>query len=982
MLSINIADVISVLDTMKTQLIVLGIFLALAIVLTIVAIKIKKPLKSFIRRESWLAFFLVAVIVVNTIVFGPMYQMISMAMGDGKISDETSEEAKALCTEIAEEGIVLLKNEASTLPLASGAKVNVFGWSSTNPVYGGTGSGALSDAYPTTTFLDGLTQAGIEYNTDLTDFYTSWRDTRPSVGMMGQDWTIPEPTIDEYGDLFESAKSYSDTAIFFIARSGGEGADLPQSYDGEETLAEGGMFGSTGVRYSDQADDLDASKSYLELSNRETALLNQVTSDYDNVIVIVNSANAMELGFVNDYSQIKSVIYCPGTGQTGFVGLGEILAGQVNPSGKTADTFVADLLATPTANNFGDFDYTNADEFAYENMFAENGMATPTFVNYVEGIYVGYRYYETAAAEAEAGNMEFDYDSTVVYPFGYGLSYTTFSQEMGPVSNDGTTVSFDVTVTNTGDVAGKDVVEVYYNPPYTNGGIEKSAANLIAFEKTATLEPGASEVVSISFALEDMASYDTYGAGCYVLEAGDYQISINSDSHNKIASDVVTVADTITYDANNKRESDDVAATNQFSFAEGDVTYLSRADGFANYAEATAAPTNFEMSDADKATYFNATNYDPTDYNDDSDEMPTTGAKNGIQLAELRGLDYDDPMWDSLLDELTVDDMNNLIAHGGYETAAVDSIGKVMTYDCDGPASINNNFTGQGSIGFPAAVMIACTWNKDMATAFGQSIGKMADEMDVSGWYAPATNTHRSAFGGRNFEYYSEDGVLAGWMAASASNGAREYGVYSYVKHFATNDQETNRTNFLCTWLNEQSMREIYLKSFEITFKNSDPAATMVAFNNIGTEPAESCSALLNTVLRDEWGFRGLAETDYFGGYGYQDADRMIRGGCDLMLATYDTEFSVVTDTTSATSVQAMRTAAHNILYTTVNSRAYASDVDNSIPAWKIAIYVVDVILALIIILLEVRAIKKFLAARKETVVVEAVADTTPKAEE
>ncbi len=982
MLSINIADVISVLDTMKTQLIVLGIFLALAIVLTIVAIKIKKPLKSFIRRESWLAFFLVAVIVVNTIVFGPMYQMISMAMGDGKISDETSEEAKALCTEIAEEGIVLLKNEASTLPLASGAKVNVFGWSSTNPVYGGTGSGALSDAYPTTTFLDGLTQAGIEYNTDLTDFYTSWRDTRPSVGMMGQDWTIPEPTIDEYGDLFESAKSYSDTAIFFIARSGGEGADLPQSYDGEETLAEGGMFGSTGVRYSDQADDLDASKSYLELSNRETALLNQVTADYDNVIVIVNSANAMELGFVNDYSQIKSVIYCPGTGQTGFVGLGEILAGQINPSGKTADTFVADLLATPTANNFGDFDYTNADEFAYENMFAENGMATPTFVNYVEGIYVGYRYYETAAAEAEAGNMEFDYDSTVVYPFGYGLSYTTFSQEMGPISNDGTTVSFDVTVTNTGDVAGKDVVEVYYNPPYTNGGIEKSAANLIAFEKTATLEPGASEVVSISFALEDMASYDTYGAGCYVLEAGDYQISINSDSHNKIASDVVTVADTITYDANNKRESDDVAATNQFSFAEGDVTYLSRADGFANYAEATAAPTNFEMSDADKATYFNATNYDPTDYNDDSDEMPTTGAKNGIQLAELRGLDYDDPMWDSLLDELTVDDMNNLIAHGGYETAAVDSIGKVMTYDCDGPASINNNFTGQGSIGFPAAVMIACTWNKDMATAFGQSIGKMADEMDVSGWYAPATNTHRSAFGGRNFEYYSEDGVLAGWMAASASNGAREYGVYSYVKHFATNDQETNRTNFLCTWLNEQSMREIYLKSFEITFKNSDPAATMVAFNNIGTEPAESCSALLNTVLRDEWGFRGLAETDYFGGYGYQDADRMIRGGCDLMLATYDTEFSVVTDTTSATSVQAMRTAAHNILYTTVNSRAYASDVDNSIPAWKIAIYVVDVILALIIILLEVRAIKKFLAARKETVVVEAVADTTPKAEE
>ncbi len=975
MLSINIADVISVLDTMKTQLIILGVVLALAIIVTIACVKVKKPLKGLIRKEAWLAFGLVVVVIANTIVFGPMYQMISMAMGDGKISDETSEEAKALCTEIAEEGIVLLKNEEAALPLAEGAKVNVFGWSSTNPVYGGTGSGSLSDAYPTTSFLDGLTEAGIEYNTELTDFYSSWRDTRPTVGMMGQDWTIPEPTIEEYGELFESAKSYSDTAILFIARSGGEGADLPMTYDGEETLAEGGMFGSTGVRYSDQADDLDASKSYLELSNRETALLNQVTSDYDNVIVIVNSANAMELGFVNDYSQIKSVIYCPGTGQTGFIGLGEILAGQVNPSGKTADTFVADLLSTPTVNNFGDFDYTNTDEFGYENMFAENGMATPTFVNYVEGIYVGYRYYETAAAEAEAGNMEFDYDSTVVYPFGYGLSYTTFTQEMGAISNDGTTVSFDVTVTNTGDVAGKDVVEVYYNPPYISGGIEKSAANLIAFEKTATLEPGASEVVSISFAVEDMASYDTYGAGCYVLEAGDYEISINSDSHNKIASDVVNVAETITYDENNKRASDEVAATNQFDFAEGDVTYLSRANGFENYAEATAAPTNFEMSDADKATYFNATNYDPTAYNNDSDEMPTTGASNGIQLSDVRGLDYDDPTWDLLLDELTVDDMNNLIAHGGYETAEVASIGKVMTYDCDGPASINNNFTGQGSIGFPAAVMIACTWNKDMAGAFGQSIGKMADEMDVSGWYAPATNTHRSAFGGRNFEYYSEDGVLAGWMAASACNGAREYGVYSYVKHFATNDQETNRTGFLCTWLNEQSMREIYLKSFEITFKNSDPGAAMVAFNNIGTEPAESCDELLNTVLRGEWGFDGFTETDYFGGYGYQDADRMIRGGCDLMLATYDTEWNVVTDTTSATSVNAMRTAAHNILYTTVNSRAYAADVDNSTPAWIIAIYVVDVILALVLILLEVLAIKKYLKLKKAAA--EAVAETT-----
>ena len=965
MLSINIADVIAVLQTMIPQLIIIGVALVAAIIVTICAMKAKKPLKGFIRKEAWIAFLLVVVVVANTIVLGPMFSMINMAMGGGKISDDAIAEAKELCTDIAEEGIVLLKNDDKALPLAEGAKVNVFGWSSTNPIYGGTGSGALSDAYPTVDFLTGLKDAGIEYNQDLVDFYTDWRDSRPTVGMMGQDWTIPEPPVSKYGSLISDAKNYSDTAIFFIARSGGEGADLPTSYDGEDTFSTEGMFGASGVRYSDQKDDLDASKSYLELSNREQALLDEVTANFDKVIVVVNSANAMELGFVNDYSQIKSVLYCPGTGQTGFDGLGEIIAGQVNPSGKTADTFVADLFATPTANNFGDFDYTNMEEFGVDNMFAEGGKAYPTFVNYVEGIYVGYKFYETAAAEAENG-FEFDYDSAVVYPFGYGLSYTTFKQEMGPVTNDGKTVSFDVTVTNTGDVAGKDVVEVYYNPPYTNGGIEKAAANLIQFAKTSTLEPGASETVSISFALEDMASYDTYGKGCYVLEAGDYEISINSDSHNKIATDTVNVASDIVYDDSNKRESDQVAATNQFQFAEGDVTYLSRADGFANYAEATAAPASFEMADEYKSTYVNNTNYKEEDYNNDSDEMPTTGAKNGIELKDLRGLDYDDPKWEDLLDEMSVSDMNNLIELGGYETSAVDSIGKVMTYDCDGPASINNNFTGQGSIGFPAAVMIACTWNKDMALAFGQSIGRMANDMDVSGWYAPATNTHRSAFAGRNFEYYSEDGVLAGWMCANAVNGAREWGVYSYVKHFATNDQETNRTGLLCTWLNEQSLREIYLKSFEIAFKNSNPGATMVAFNNIGVEPAEACSTLLNTVLRGEWGFRGFAETDYFGGYGYQDADRMIRNGCDLMLATYSTDQSKVTDQTSATSVIAMRQASKNILYTVVNSRAYDNDIKAGLPTWEKVLILIDVILGLLIICLEYFAIKKYLAKRKE----------------
>ena len=949
------------------QLVILGVVLLAAIIATLSVIKKTEPVRKFVRKQAWLAFLLTVVIVISNILLVPMYSMVNMAMGGGTISDEAIEEAKALCTEIAEEGIVMLKNDAQALPLAEGSKVNVFGWSSTNPIYGGTGSGALSDAYPTVDFLTGLTDAGIEYNQDLVDFYKGWRDARPIVGMIGQDWTIPEPMVSDYENLITDAKNYSDTAILFIARSGGEGADLPTSYDGPDTFSTEGPFGALGVRFSDQKDDLDASKSYLEISNREKALLDKVTSTFDKVILVVNSANAMELGFVKDYSQIKSVLYCPGTGQTGFDGLGEIIAGKINPSGKTADIFLADLMNTPTSNNFGDFDYTNMSEFGVDNMFAEGGKAFPTFVNYVEGIYVGYKYYETAAVEAAAGNYEFDYDANVVYPFGYGLSYTTFTQEMSEINNDGTNISFDVTVTNTGNVAGKDVVEVYFNPPYTNGGIEKAAANLVAFEKTETLEPGASATVSISFPVEDMASYDTYGHGCYVLESGDYEISINSDSHNKIAAKTVNIGSEVVYDQNNKRSTDQVAATNQFGFAEGGVTYLSRADGFKNYAEATAAPKSFELAEEYKKDYVNNTNYNEADYNNEADAMPATGAKNGIKLEQLRGLEYDDPMWESLLDEMSVAEMNTLIELGGYETSAVESIGKVMTYDCDGPASINNNFTHQGSIGFPAAVMIACTWNKDIAHRFGASIGRMANDMDVSGWYAPATNTHRSAFAGRNFEYYSEDGVLAGWMCANAVQGAREWGVYSYVKHFATNDQETNRTGLLCTWLNEQSLREIYLKSFEIAFKNGNPGATMVAFNNIGIEPAEACSALLNTVLRGEWGFRGFAETDYFGGYGYQDADRMIRNGCDLMLATYSTPESTVTDQTSATSLNAMRTASKNILYTVVNSRAYDKAVNTGLPTWVKILYGVDVLLIACIGFLEYRAIKTYMAKKKET---------------
>ena len=962
MLGINLDDVKTVIGLMKNHLIALAVILVLAIVATVAVVKLPKAKKKLVRGNAWLAFVLALVIIVNLILTGPVYSIVNLALGNsGDISEESVRDATELCTQIAEEGIVLLKNEDNILPLKN-TKVNTFGWSATNPVYGGTGSGSLSDSYPTVTLLQGLTDAGLEYNTALTDFYTNFRATRPMVGMWGQDWTIPEPTQAEYdaAGIYDNALAYSDTALIVISRSGGEGADLPLSYDGEDTFQEGGMFGSSGVRYSSQIDDLDASKHYLELTNREAAMVEAVTSKFDNVVVIINSANAMELGWVNEYPAIKGVVYCPGTGQSGFDALGEILAGKVNPSGKTVDTFVADLTATPCYNNFGSTYYTNMDDVAPESWGEK---VIPNYVSYVEGIYVGYKFYETAAAEGLI-----DYDKTVVYPFGYGLSYTTFEQKMGEITEKDGVLSVDVTVTNTGSVAGKDVVEVYFNPPYTNGGIEKATANLVAFDKTSELAPGKSETLTLSWKVEDMASYDTYGHGCYVLEQGDYVISINADSHNVIDSKTYTVGSDIVY--NDGRSTDQTPAVNQFGFAENaeQITYLSRADGFANYAEATAACTFTEMTAEQKAGYYTHVNYDPTAFNNPDDVMPTTGAKNGLQLVDMRGLDYDDPKWETFLDQLTVADMVQLISVGGYQSVAVNSIGKTQQIDCDGPASINNNFTGKGSIGFPSAVMIASTWNEDLAHDFGSSIGKMADEMGVSGWYAPAMNTHRSAFAGRNFEYYSEDGFLAGKMAANAVAGAKEHGVYSFIKHFALNDQELNRTNLLSTWSTEQAIREIYLKPFELAVKEGGAQAVMSSFNYIGNEYAGACNELLQNVLRDEWGFRGMVLTDYFGGYGYQDADIQIRNGGDFCLNPMESATSVLDDQTSATSIIAARQAAKNILFTTCNSRAYSAEVLNpGLPTWQIIMYVIDAIVVVLLAVWEVALIKSYKKTIKVT---------------
>lgn len=978
MLSINWSDVMAVIQSIVPQLVVIGAFLVLALVLTIAVNKrtVKDwAVRKLVHSAGWIAACTALIISVGTMLYGPLNTLVSQVGGVRyQLSDETVSQTKQFAIDAEGEGIVLLKNDGSTLPLRSN-KVNVFGWASSNPVYGGTGSGSMNAQYPTTSLIQGLNDAGIETNSELTDFYTQYCSTRPKVGMMGQDWTLPEPPASTYGDdLINDAKEYSDTAVIVLARSGGEGADLPADMGAiikhERDYApdaSSSRFGSTEVYYNENSDeysDWTPGQGYLDATKSERDMIDLVCSNFDNVVLVYNGANALNLSFVEDCPQIKGVVWAPPAGQTGFDALGSILKGDVNPSGRATDTFLRDFSQAPWHNNIGSYQYTNMSDYHVDQMF---GSSDPTYVNYVEGIYVGYKYYETAAAEGVL-----DYDAAVQYPFGYGLSYTTFSQEMGPVTADGDSVSFDVTVTNIGDVAGKDVVEVYYNPPYTNGGIEKATANLVHIDKTKVLGPGESQVIKVTFDKEDMASYDSKGAQAYVLEQGDYAVSINSDSHTAIQSATVTIPSTITYSGDNKRSVDQTAATNEFQgeYGEGDgsITYLSRADHFANRDQALAAPGDTALNEQYKAGFVNASNYRQGMQDDPNATAITTGAHNGVQLYQLYGKDYDDPLWDQLLDELTLQDMGDLISFAGYNNAAVNAIGKPRQSDVDGPAALNNNFTGAGSIGFPASVAIANTFNPQIAYQYGEYIAQMAKELNVTGWYAPAMNIHRSPYAGRNFEYFSEDGYLSGIIAAQECKGASDNGVYPFMKHFALNDQETNRTNMLCTWASEQAIREVYLKPFQMSVTDGHATAVMSSFNYIGTQANCRNSHLLNDVLRGEWGFRGFVETDYYSGYGYQNANLAIRNGNDAMLATTQVQgdaTNVITDTDNATTQQAMRTAAHNILYTAANSWLYANGTPQLATApWEIAFRIVAIGGGVILALLLVLAIRRFLRRR------------------
>ena len=946
MISVEMEDVLAVLQLCKPYIIGIIAALVIGIVIMIACRRMSRGKKFLIRGEAVIAMVLAVVVCVNMICFGPMATLIGLATGNGTLSDETNEEAAEVAEEIMEDGIVLLKNE-SLLPLNETKKLNIFGWESINPAYGGAGSGGINDLYDIVSLNQGLENAGFSINQELVDFYNNYGADNPEMSIQKQSWTLPEPPVDTYSaELIKSAKEYSDVAAVVLSRKAGEGHnDIPMdvrkaAYDNN----------------SDEYDDFPEGEHYLQLSQTERDMVDMVCSNFDNVIVIYNGANQFELGFADEYPQIKSVVWCPGTGNVGFNALGKVFSGEVNPSGKTPDTFIYDMTTAPWWNNAEKTEYTNLADMAVEGMNAGTAQVyAPAFTNYVEGIYVGYKYYETAAQEGAI-----DYDKTVQYPFGYGLSYTEFEQKMGELEEKDGQISVDVEVTNTGDVAGKDVVEVYYKPPYTNGGIEKSSANLIEFAKTDLLQPGESQIVTATFSIEDMASYDENTAKAYVLEKGDYMISINSDSHTVLDQKTYTADKDVVYKGENKRTSDDTAATNVFEDAKGDITYLSRADHFANYEEATAAPASAELGEPYVSEYHLNSNFDKTTYLNDEDVMPTTGADNGLTLADMRDADYDDPRWEKLLDQLTVDEMTNMIAMAGYQTAAMDSVGKVATLDFDGPAAINNNFTGVGSIGFPIEVVVASTWNKELAQAWGEYMGKISQEMGAEGWYAPGMNTHRTAFGARNYEYFSEDGVLAGNMGAKAVEGARKYGVYSYIKHFALYE---GNAKMVSVWSNEQAIREIYLKPFEISVKQGGANAVMVSWSFLGDKWTGESSNLMNTVLRDEWGFRGMALTDFFrnNGHGFMNADAALANGVDAMLSTFNGEENNVANPEHPTSVLQMRNACKNVMYTVVSSWAYDGEHEETgMENWKKAGIGIDIVIALFMAGMEVLVIRGY----------------------
>ena len=748
------------------------------------------------------------------------------------VSEETRATAVEIANQIESEGIVLLKNEDNTLPLET-RKVNVFGAASCSIAFAGAaGSGAVrsSDAVG---FYDALTNAGIEYNTSLYNAYANFTGTRFDLGFLGYVITVlkqffgggqKEMPINRISDsVMEQAREYSQTAIIVIGKVGTEMKDL--------------------------------SVEQLNLTSEEKAMVETVCANFSDVIVVFNISNITDMSWLEDYDSIKAALIMWLPGEVATDSVAKVLTGEVNPSGKLVDTVAYDIEDHPASENFGNY--------MYKGVFG----IPKYFVNYNEGIYVGYRYFETFAPEK------------VQYPFGFGLSYTEFDWDVTDYESDDEEITVKVKVTNTGDVAGKEVVQVYFSAPYYEGGIEKSAIELAAYGKTKELAPDESETLTISFNVEDMASYDSVTEEAWVLDSGEYKIHVAHDVRTFEESYTYTVDETVVYktDSNSGNE-----IRNLFGFAEGDLTYLSRNDPEGTYP---TPPTDYYAPDA-------VLNSDQRPEPQTEGEIPKTGVRYDSGVITLSDVARDESLWDAFLDQLTVDEMIALITDCGYETTAIDRLGIPNTSDNDGPSCIKGSgglLYSDCGLAYPVSTVLACTWNDELAEEFGAMIGEEALQLGTHVWYAPGCNIHRSPQGGRNNEYYSEDPLLSGKMSAAVTRGAQSKGLVVTVKHFAANEQETNRqSNGLYTWMNEQSLREIYLEPFEISVKEGGAKGIMSAYNRIGDQWCGGSVALITDLLRNEWGFDGFVITD-------ASIDLTGEGYLDPVLAVYARNSGILT---------------------------------------------------------------------------------------
>lgn len=857
--------------------------------------------------------------------------------------------AQEVNLKLAEEGFVMLKNENAALPMNKGARISVFSKNSVNLSYGGSGSGGF-DTSNNKNLYESLNDAGFVTNPTLKRFYESSqsgpvRTANSSDLDNGDNQKIAtaETPQNKYTDAVRNSYAdYSDAALVVITRIGGEGFDLPR-YQGDSEGA------------------VSPDSHYLELDQNEIDLLTAVTDGtFKRVVVVFNTPSSFEATFLKDSAyaafadKIDAAVWIGFTGSNGITALGEILNGDVNPSGRLVDTWAADFTKNPSFVNFGTGCLPDTTDKYDGGMYYS--------VDYEEGIYVGYRYYET---RGETDGEDW-YNANVVYPFGYGLSYTTFDWTVGDASASeielGTTITVPVTVKNTGSAAGKDVVQLYASAPYTLGGIEKAHKVLVGFAKTKLLQPGESETVTVSFDPYSAASYDyrdanSNGFSGYELEAGEYTLYVSRNAHESEKAIALNLAADVQIGTDPTTDSEVVNRyTDSENFLDSDWqldTMLSRADWEGTWPTPQTAQqhagTDRLYEEIRSEEHNNPTDFDSEEYPWFGEE-PTLTLRDLLPSAEAEGYEpvvsYDDERWEELMMGCDEEEMIALINNGAYHTLAMESVGLPATIHGDGPSGFTCFMSKEqvnGTCQYVSEPVMASTWNINLMNELGEAIGEegtigdKATGQPYSSIYAPGVNIHRSPFGGRCSEYFSEDPFISGMMGAAEVQGIQSRGVLPTVKHFVANEQETHRSiGGDLSWLSEQALREIYLKPFEYTVKLGETRGIMTSFNRIGTRWTGGDYRLLTEILRNEWGFNGLVICDFNTIPQYMIPRMMFYAGGSLDLATQQSAMWTDCDTSDAGDAIVLMRAVKDVMYALVNSNAMNAEVIGyNPPIWQ-----------------------------------------------